>query len=192
MRPSPRKGRCAPAHARPGALYLKILDTKLMEAVSVLMIVAQCPGGYRTEVLARPRASAAFAILAGAHRVTFACSPEVPACPRGIPRRSPGYQRFQAAPRGRSRRRHGRHRRAPADAQPGWPQRRSAGAKALVRLGRRLEPLGGHRGRGGFDKGTLAAALIGLLRAGQKPARSANQRTGRRPLSNPPLPHYGS
>ncbi len=42
-------------------------------------------------------------------------------------------------------------------------------------------------GRGGFDKGTLAAALIGLMRAGQKPAPSANKRTGRRPLSNPPL-----
>jgi hypothetical protein len=42
-------------------------------------------------------------------------------------------------------------------------------------------------GRGGFDKGTLAAAHIGHLRAGQKPARSASKRTGRRPLSNPPL-----
>ena len=35
-----------------------------------------------------------------------------------------------------------------------------------------------HQGRGGFDKGTLAAALIGLMRAGQKPARSPGQRTG--------------
>jgi hypothetical protein len=46
---------------------------------------------------------------------------------------------------------------------------------------------GSRQGRGGFDKGTLAAALIGLMRAGQKPARSAGKRTGRRPLSNPPL-----
>jgi len=30
------------------------------------------------------------------------------------------------------------------------------------------------------------AALIGLMPAGQKPARSANNRTGRSPLSNPP------
>jgi hypothetical protein len=41
--------------------------------------------------------------------------------------------------------------------------------------------------RGGFDKATLAAVLIGLMRAGQKAARSANKRTGRRSLSNPPL-----
>ena len=37
----------------------------------------------------------------------------------------------------------------------------------LLALGPRLEPPGGHRGRGGFDKGTLAAALIGLMRAGR-------------------------
>ena len=43
------------------------------------------------------------------------------------------------------------------------------------------------RGRGGFDKGTLAMAQIGLTGAGQKPARSPGQRTGHRPLSNPPL-----
>jgi hypothetical protein len=97
------------------------------------------------------------------------------------------YQGFKAAPRGRSRRRHGRHSRAPANA-PARP-RLNAG-----RLARRLPPFGAAAGtarrspgRGGFDKGTLAAALIGHLRAGQKPARSANQRTGRRPLSNPPL-----
>ena len=45
----------------------------------------------------------------------------------------------------------------------------------------------GDQGHGGFDKGTLAAALIGLVGAGQKPARSAGKRTGRRPLSNPSL-----
>ena len=43
-----------------------------------------------------------------------------------------------------------------------------------------------------FAKGTLAAALIGLMRAGQKPARSAAKRTGRRPLSNPPLRRRGA
>jgi hypothetical protein len=42
-------------------------------------------------------------------------------------------------------------------------------------------------GRSGFDKGTLAMAQIGLTRAGQKAARSRSQRTGHRPLSNPPL-----
>ena len=42
-------------------------------------------------------------------------------------------------------------------------------------------------GRGGFDKGTLAMAQIGLMRAGRKPARTPDQRTGHRPLSNPPL-----
>src|SRR5215469_10422491 len=41
--------------------------------------------------------------------------------------------------------------------------------------------------RGGFDKGTLAAAQIGLKRACQRPARSPGKRTGSRPLSNPPL-----
>jgi hypothetical protein len=41
--------------------------------------------------------------------------------------------------------------------------------------------------RSGFDKRTLAIALIGLMRAGQKPARSPRQLTGHRPLSNPPL-----
>ena len=39
-----------------------------------------------------------------------------------------------------------------------------------------------------FDKGTLAMTLIGLTGAGQKPARSARQRTGHRPLSNPAAP----
>ncbi len=38
----------------------------------------------------------------------------------------------------------------------------------------------------------LAAALIGLMRAGQKPARSASKRTGCRPLSNPPLRLIGA
>ena len=46
--------------------------------------------------------------------------------------------------------------------------------------------------RGGFDKGTLAAALIGRPRAGEKPAQSADKRTGRRPLSNPPLCQRGT
>ena len=59
-------------------------------------------------------------------------------------------------------------------------QRRSAGAKGRVPSGP-LKP-GSHRGRGGFDKGTLAAALIGLMRAGQKPARSARQAYGPPPL----------
>ena len=40
----------------------------------------------------------------------------------------------------------------------------------------------------GFDKGTLTMAQIGLMRAGQKPARFARQRTGHRPLSNPTAP----
>jgi hypothetical protein len=96
--------------------------------------------------------------------------------------------RFKAAPQGRSRRRHGGQASAPADAPA--PARLNAGRlarKVFSRSGPQLKPQEGHRGRGGFDKGTLAAALIGLLRAGQKPARSANKRTGRRPLSNPPL-----
>ena len=50
---------------------------------------------------------------------------------------------------------------------------------------------GSRLGRGGFDKGTLAAALIGQTRAGGKPAQSAHKRTGRRPLSNPPLRRRG-
>ncbi len=41
--------------------------------------------------------------------------------------------------------------------------------------------------RGGFDKGTLAAAQIGLKRACQGATRSPGKRTGCRPLSNPPL-----
>ena len=63
-------------------------------------------------------------------------------------------------------------------------QRRSAGAKGNTGP---LEPRGSRLGRGGFDKGTLAAALIGQTRAVQKPARFANKRTDRRPLSNSPL-----
>src|SRR5262249_3290180 len=60
------------------------------------------------------------------------------------------------------------------------------------RLARRAQSFGAakpgsHQGRGGFDKGTLAAAHIGLIAGRLKPARSAGKRTGRRPLSNPPL-----
>ena len=49
------------------------------------------------------------------------------------------------------------------------------------------QPARKSRGRGRFDKGTLVMAQIGPMRAGQKPARSPRQRTGHRPLSNPPL-----
>jgi hypothetical protein len=49
------------------------------------------------------------------------------------------------------------------------------------------ETPGSHQGRGGFDKGTLAAAHIGLRQAGPKGSPIAGKRTGRRPLSNPPL-----
>ena len=38
------------------------------------------------------------------------------------------------------------------------------------------------QGRGGFDKGTLAAAQIGLTRAGQKPSPIARQAYGQPPL----------
>ena len=75
--------------------------------------------------------------------------------------------RFKAAPRGRSRRRHGRHSRAPADAPARLCLNAGRLARRLLSVGPRLEPPGGHRGRGGFDKGTLAAALIGHLRAGR-------------------------
>ena len=92
---------------------------------------------------------------------------------------------FKAAPRGRSRRRHGAQAVALAGAPLRPGQRRSAGATS-GRSWSRLQ-LGKLQGHGRFDKGTLAAALIGLMRAGQKPARSADKRTGRRPLSNPPL-----
>lgn len=78
----------------------------------------------------------------------------------------------------------------PLPLPPGWPL-------ALVGWREKLshgaaETRGSRQGRGRFDKGTLAAALIGLLRAGGKPARSAGERTGRRPLSNPPLRRRGS
>jgi hypothetical protein len=93
-----------------------------------------------------------------------------------------------------SRRPHGAARAADSARAPQLP--------LMLPLRRRLVPVGwretyrspvgaansgSHGGRGGSDKGTLAAAHIGQLRAGQKPARSANKRTGRRPLSNPPL-----
>ena len=64
-------------------------------------------------------------------------------------------------------------------------QRRRLARKTEVPSDRR--PPRGSKGRGGFDKGTLAMAQIGLTGAGQKPARSPSQRTGHRPLSNPPL-----
>ena len=47
--------------------------------------------------------------------------------------------------------------------------------------------LGLRLGRGRFDKGSLAMAQIGLMWAGQKPARLLDQHTGHRPLSNLPL-----
>src|SRR2546423_690067 len=68
-------------------------------------------------------------------------------------------------------------------------QRRSAGAKDRSTFG--PPPPRGSKGRGGFDKGTLAMAQIGLTGAGQKPARSPSQRTGHRPLSNPAAPSIG-
>ena len=92
---------------------------------------------------------------------------------------------FKAAPRGRTRRRHGAHASASAGARTpaaptpvGWRERRSTFEAATVQK---------FQGRGGFDKGTLAMAQIGLMRAGQKPVRSPYKRTGHRPLSNPPL-----
>ena len=92
----------------------------------------------------------------------------------------------QGGPRGRSRRRHGGQAYAPADApRYGRPDAGRLARKAHRLRGRRNP--GSRQGRGGFDKGTLAAALIGLMRAGQKPAPSADKRTGRRPLSNPSL-----
>jgi Protein of unknown function (DUF3293) len=67
----------------------------------------------------------------------------------------------------RSRRRHGRRSRAPADA----PARLRLNAGQLARrdcsAGAAARTAGKSPGRGGFDKGTLAAALIGLLRAGR-------------------------
>ena len=48
------------------------------------------------------------------------------------------------------------------------------------------------RAAAGFDKGTLAMAQIGLMRSGQKPARSPGKRTGHRPLSNPAAPSADS
>ena len=65
----------------------------------------------------------------------------------------------------------------------GWRERQRVGV---------AETTGSRPSRGGFDKGTLAAALIGQTRAGEKPAQSAHKRTGRRPLSNPPLRQRGT
>jgi hypothetical protein len=45
----------------------------------------------------------------------------------------------------------------------------------------------GSQGRGGFDKGTRAAAPIGLERADPEGSPIAGKRTSRRPLSNPSL-----
>ena len=69
---------------------------------------------------------------------------------------------------------------------------RSGGANAgrlarKAKYGRGPRSTQADQGRSGFDKGTLAMAHIGPMRAGQKPAQSANKRTGHRPLSNPPL-----
>ena len=46
--------------------------------------------------------------------------------------------------------------------------------------------------RGGFDKGTLAAAPIGLKAGRPKGSPIADKRTSRRPLSNPPLCRCGT
>jgi hypothetical protein len=70
-----------------------------------------------------------------------------------------------------SRRPHGAARAAYSARTPQLPltlplrrrQRRSAGAKGIASGPRNP---GSHQGRSGFDKGTLAAALIGLMRAG--------------------------
>ncbi len=69
---------------------------------------------------------------------------------------------------------------APPTRRPGLRSRcRSRYGRASAgRLARMLNTLGPRlakklQGRGGFDKGTLAMARIGLTRAGQKPARFA-------------------
>jgi hypothetical protein len=49
-----------------------------------------------------------------------------------------------------------------------------AGRLARKAKTRSRETRGSRAGRGGFDKGTLAAALIGQTRAGEKPAQSAS------------------
>ena len=83
--------------------------------------------------------------------------------------------RFQGGPPGRPRRRHGAHASAPADAP-------ATAAPTPVGWRGKRRPLGPHstrksRGRGGFDKGTLAMAHIGLMRAGQsQPDRQASLR----------------
>ena len=94
--------------------------------------------------------------------------------------------RFKAAPRGRSRRRLGAW---PSLTLPLPLRRASAG-----RLARKAKYLGAAINRvsswaaSGFDKGTLAMAHIGLMGAGEKPARFADKRTGHRPLSTPATP----
>jgi hypothetical protein len=100
-----------------------------------------------------------------------------------------GPYKDQGGPEGRSRRPLGRLSRAPAVLPRGWPLT-SAGWRESQARGRGTR--GSRPGRGGFGKGTLAAALIGQTRAGEKPAQSANKRTGRRPLSNPPLRQCGT
>ena len=67
---------------------------------------------------------------------------------------------FKAAPRGRSRRQHGAHATAPAGAPaPAAPT--PVGWRESQRLMRARHRRAG-QGRGGFDKGTLALAHIGL------------------------------
>jgi len=97
---------------------------------------------------------------------------------------------FQGGPPGRSRRRHD----ALAFAPPSSPATAAPTPVGWREAEGSFGPLSSkrHQSRGGFDKGTLAVALIGLMWAGQKPARSPNQRTGRRPLSNPPLCPYAT
>ena len=69
--------------------------------------------------------------------------------------------RFKAAPRGRSRRRHGRHSRAPAPLPRSWPLtpvswREDKDGAAVP---------GKSRSRSGFDTGTPRGGSIGLMRA---------------------------
>ena len=65
--------------------------------------------------------------------------------------------------------------------------RASAGRPARKLRPRDRDQLREFQVRVGFDRGTLAMAHIGLTRAGGKPARFADKRTGHRPLSNPAL-----
>src|SRR6185437_4439532 len=92
---------------------------------------------------------------------------------------------FQGGPPGRSHRRHGAHASAPA-AAPATAAPTPVGWRERTRNPRTAIDQKSQGPCGGFDKGTLAMAHIGPMRAGQKPARSPSQLTGHPPLSNPP------